>query len=185
MPDKMSQEKIATAAAYGAEVVITPTPSTRLARELLLRLRPSGRGDPGRLQAEQYANLANPDAHYRTTGPEIWEQTGGELDAIVFSVGTGGTISGVGRYFKERKPEVLIVGADPEGSVSTADDAHPIGTPTSSRGSARTAWPATLRPKRRRRIDPRLRPRLLPDRAALAREEAARRRLGGSTCGRR
>ena len=82
--------------------------------------------------------MANPEAHYLTTAPEIWEQTdGGEIDVIVISVGTGGTISGVGRYFKEHKPEVLIVGADPEGSVYTEDANHPPAR-TSSRESART-----------------------------------------------
>src|SRR3954471_6429732 len=129
MPDKMSQEKISRLRGYGAEVVITPTAvehdspesyysvSSRLAEEI-----------PGGYKPDQYSNMANPDAHYRVTGPEIWEQTGGDIDAIVISVGTGGTISGVGRYFKDRKPEVLIVGADPEGSVYTAAeevDVHP------------------------------------------------------------
>src|SRR6187551_3370051 len=111
MPDKMSQEKISMLRAYGAEVIITPTAvepdspesyysvSSRLAEEI-----------PGGYKPDQYANLSNPDAHYRTTGPEIWEQTEGEVDAIVISVGTGGTISGIGRFFKERKPEVKIVG---------------------------------------------------------------------------
>src|ERR1700752_3788854 len=129
MPDKMSNEKIAMLRAYGAEVVITPTAvehdspesyysvSDRLAEEI-----------PGGYKPDQYSNMNNPEAHYCTTGPEIWEQTGGDIDAIVISVGTGGTISGVGRYFKERKPGVLIVGADPEGSVYTArdvSDLHP------------------------------------------------------------
>src|SRR6184192_3283238 len=129
MPDKMSQEKISMLRGYGAEVVITPTAvehdspesyysvSSRLAEEI-----------PGGFKPDQYSNMSNPEAHYEVTGPEIWEQTDGEIDAIVISVGTGGTITGVGRYFKERKPEVLIVGADPEGSVYTArggDDVHP------------------------------------------------------------
>src|SRR6187401_492789 len=126
MPDKMSQEKISMLRAYGAEVVITPTAvdahspesyyavSDRLAEEI-----------PGGFKPDQYSNPANPQAHYETTGPELWEQTGGEVDAVVVSVGTGGSISGIGKYFKERKPDVLIVGADPEGSVFTSDDAHP------------------------------------------------------------
>src|SRR5213596_1682229 len=139
LPDKMSQEKISMLRAYGAEVVICPTAvehdspesyysvSDRLAEEI-----------PGGFKPDQYSNMANPEAHYRFTGPEIWEQTGGELDAVVVSVGTGGTISGLGRYFKERRPETLIVGVDPEGSVYTAKeerDVHPyfvegIGTDT-------------------------------------------------------
>src|SRR3989454_5009167 len=103
MPDKMSQEKIALLRAYGAEVVITPTAvehdspesyysvSDRLAEEI-----------PGGFKPDQYSIMSNPEAHYQITGPEIWEQTdGGQVDAIVVSVGTGGTISGLGRFFKE------------------------------------------------------------------------------------
>ncbi len=146
MPDKMSQEKISMLRAYGAEVIITPTAvepdspessysgSSRLAEEI-----------PGGVKPDQYSNMSNPEAHYLTTGPEIWEQTGGELDAIVISVGTGGTISGVGRYFKERKPEVLIVGADPEGSVYTADEAHPL-HPYLVEGIGKDTWPRTMDP---------------------------------------
>src|SRR5687768_6384864 len=124
MPDKMSQEKISLLRAYGAEVVITPTAvdadspesyysvSSRLAEEI-----------PGGFKPDQYSNLSNPEAHYTMTAPELWEQTdGGDIEALVISVGTGGTISGIGRYFKERKSDVLIVGADPEGSVYTAND---------------------------------------------------------------
>ena len=145
MPDKMSQEKISMLRAYGAEVVITPTAvdpsspesyysvSDRLAEEI-----------PGGFKPDQYSNPANPEAHYETTGPEIWEQTdGGAIEAIVISVGTGGTITGVGRYFKERKPEVRIVGVDPEGSVFTADDEHPVG-PYLVEGIGKEHWPETL-----------------------------------------
>ena len=147
MPDKMSQEKISLLRAYGAEVVITPTAvdhdspesyysvSDRLAEEI-----------PGGFKPDQYSNMSNPDAHYETTGPEIWEQTGGEIDALVISVGTGGTISGVGRYFKERRPEVLIVGADPEGSVYTArrdGDLHPYLV----EGIGKDTWPKTMDPE--------------------------------------
>src|SRR4029078_3871565 len=90
--------------------------------------------------------MSNPEAHYLHTGPEIFEQTGGEVDAIVISVGTGGTISGVGRFFKEHKPEVLIVGADPEGSVYTAQeeaDVHPYLV----EGIGKDIWPPTMAPE--------------------------------------
>jgi cystathionine beta-synthase len=82
---------------------------------------------PGAYKPDQYTNRGNPDAHYETTGPEIWEQTGGEVDALVIAVGTGGTISGAGRYIKEQNPDVRIVGADPEGSIYTSgeDKMHP------------------------------------------------------------
>jgi cystathionine beta-synthase len=146
MPDKMSQEKISMLRAYGAEVVICPTAvepdspesyysvSDRLAEEI-----------PGGFKPDQYSNMSNPEAHYRITGPEIWEQTGGEIDAVVISVGTGGTISGVGRYFKERKPEVLIVGADPEGSVYTAKDERDV-HPYLVEGIGKDTWPKTMDP---------------------------------------
>jgi cystathionine beta-synthase len=101
---------------------------------------------PGGFKPDQYSNPANPEAHYETTGPEVWEQTGGEVDAIVVSVGTGGSISGIGRYFKERKPSVLIVGADPEGSVFTADDGHPL-HPYLVEGIGKDTWPSTMDPE--------------------------------------
>jgi cystathionine beta-synthase len=145
MPDKMSQEKISMLRAYGAEVVITPTAvdphspesyyavSDRLAEEI-----------PGGFKPDQYSNLANPEAHYATTGPEIWEQTeGGRVDAVVVSVGTGGTITGVGRYFKEHGSSARIVAVDPEGSVFTADDEHPEG-PYLVEGIGKECWPDTL-----------------------------------------
>jgi len=148
MPDKMSQEKIALLRAYGAEVVITPTAvehdspesyysvSDRLAEEI-----------PGGFKPDQYSNMNNPEAHYRITGPEIFEDTdGGDIDAIVVSVGTGGTISGVGRYFKEHKPEVLIVGADPEGSVYTATSDAGV-HPYLVEGIGKDTWPKTMDPK--------------------------------------
>ena len=145
MPDKMSQEKISMLRAYGAEVVITPTAvdhdspesyysvSSRLAEEI-----------PGGFKPDQYSNMANPRAHYETTAPEIWEQTdSGDVDAIVISVGTGGTISGIGRYFHEHKPGVRIVGVDPEGSIYTAkghDDLHPYLV----EGIGKDTWPETI-----------------------------------------
>ncbi|HEY8428080.1 MAG TPA: cystathionine beta-synthase [Sandaracinaceae bacterium] len=118
MPDKMSQEKIASLRAYGARVVVCPTAvepedprsyysvAERLARET-----------PGAFYTRQYENLDNPGGHYASTGPELWEQTGGEIDVLVAGLGTGGTITGTGRYLKERKPEVQLVGVDPVGSL--------------------------------------------------------------------
>jgi cystathionine beta-synthase len=143
MPDKMSQEKISLLRAYGAEVVICPyavapespesyySVSDRLAEEI-----------PGAYKPDQYTNPGNPDAHYETTGPEIWEQTGGEIDALVIAVGTGGTISGTGRYLKEQKPDLLVVGADPEGSIYTAGEErmHPYLV----EGVGEDFWPETF-----------------------------------------
>src|SRR5881396_2638143 len=126
LPDKMSAEKIRLLKAYGAEVVITQTNvppdspdsyngvADRLTREI-----------PGAWRPNQFANLANPEVHYRTTGPEIWDQTEGRITVFVAGCGTGGTISGVGRYLKEQNPEVRIVGADPEGSVLSGDSPKP------------------------------------------------------------
>ena len=159
MPDKMSQEKISMLRAYGAEVVITPTAvepdspesyysvSDRLAEEI-----------PGGFKPDQYSNPSNPEAHYETTGPEIWEQTDeGQVDAIVISVGTGGTITGVGRYFKEHRPEVLIVGVDPEGSVFTADERAPAGA-VPRRGDRQGALAVDPGSRGRRRVGARLGP---------------------------
>jgi cystathionine beta-synthase len=126
LPDKMSAEKVLLLKAYGAEIVITPTSvppdspesyngvADRLTREILGAWRPN-----------QFSNLANPEVHYRTTGPEIWEQTGGRITALVAGVGTGGTISGAGLYLKEQDPTIKIVGADPEGSVLSGDSPKP------------------------------------------------------------
>jgi cystathionine beta-synthase len=126
LPDKMSSEKIALLKAYGADVVITPTSvapdspesyngvADRLAREI-----------PGAWRPNQFTNLANPEVHYRMTGPEIWDQTDGQITAFVAGIGTGGTISGVARYLKERKPDIKIIGADPEGSVLSGGSPKP------------------------------------------------------------
>ena len=126
MPDKMSQEKISLLRAYGAEVVICPTAVPPDSPESYYRVADRLASEiPGAFQPNQYRNPENPIAHYRTTGPEIWEQTDGRLTAFVCGVGTGGTISGAGRYLKERDPDVLIVGADPEGSLYSGDEARP------------------------------------------------------------
>jgi len=127
MPDKMSKEKIDLLRAYGAEVVVCPTNvepespesyysvSDRLAAEI-----------PGAFKPNQYFNMANPEAHYRSTGPELWEQSGGRITHLVAGVGTGGTISGVGRYLKERNPAIQVIGADPVGSIYSAPSAADV-----------------------------------------------------------
>ncbi|HET7043639.1 MAG TPA: pyridoxal-phosphate dependent enzyme, partial [Gaiellaceae bacterium] len=98
---------------------------------------------PGGFKPDQYANMNNPRSHYEHTGPEILEQTGGELDAIVISVGTGGTISGVGRFFREHRPDVKIVGVDPEGSIYTARDESEL-HPYLVEGIGKDTWPETI-----------------------------------------
>ncbi len=118
MPDKMSSEKVDALRAYGAKVVICPTavePSDP--RSYYSVARKIVEETPGAFYANQYHNPANPEAHYLSTAPEIWEQTGGGFDVFVSGMGTGGTLSGCGRYFKERNPDVKIVGVDPIGSL--------------------------------------------------------------------
>ena len=126
MPDKMSKEKIDLLRAYGAEVVVAPTDvapdsprsyyrvADRLTREI-----------PGAFQPNQYANPANPQTHYETTGPELWRQTDGKLTHLVVGVGTGGTITGTARYLKEQNPAIEVIGADPVGSIYSNEEVHP------------------------------------------------------------
>jgi cystathionine beta-synthase len=140
MADKQSEEKRALLRAYGAEVVVCPTDvdpddersyyrvSDRLAREI-----------PGAWKPDQYSNPANPRAHYETTGPEIWEATEGRVTHLVVALGTGGTVSGVGRYLKERDSSVVVVGADPDGSVYSGAAPHPYLT----EGIGEDFWPTT------------------------------------------
>ena len=114
MPETMSVERRNLIAAYGAELVLTPGSegmpgANRRAEELLAEI-------PGSFPAGQFVNPANPLVHYRTTGPEIWEDTDGEVDAFVAGVGTGGTLSGTGRYLHERKPDMYVVAVEPEES---------------------------------------------------------------------
>ena len=122
LPNKMSPEKVSLLEAYGAKTVITPTAvgpdspenynsvADRLLKEIPNAWRPG-----------QFTNQENPMAHYLGTGPEIWEDTGGEIDAFVAGAGTCGTISGIGRFLKEKRPGVKIIGADPEGSILSGD----------------------------------------------------------------
>ena len=138
-PDKVAPEKLTLLRAYGAEVVVCPTNvdrsspmsyysvADRLTREI-----------PGAFQPNQYFNQRNPEAHYRSTGPEIWRQTDGRITALVASVGTGGTITGTGRYLKEQNPAVRIIGADPEGSIYSGP-VHPYKV----EGVGEDFWPET------------------------------------------
>lgn len=117
VPDKVSQEKIDLLKAYGAEVIVCPTAVDPHGPESYHSVAARVAKERGAFRPDQYNNMANPEAHYRTTGPEIWEQTEGKLDAFVAGVGTGGTISGTARYLKEQNPKVKVIGVDPEGSM--------------------------------------------------------------------
>src|SRR5437762_4957827 len=118
MADKQSPEKQALLRAYGAEVVLCPTNVAPQSPESYYSVaKRLARDIPGAFQPDQYWNMNNPAAHERTTGPEIWRQTGGSITHLVASAGTGGTVSGMGHYLKSRKSSLVIVGADPEGSV--------------------------------------------------------------------
>jgi cystathionine beta-synthase len=143
MADKQSKEKQDLLRAYGAEVVVCPTdvapedPTSyySVAAELAAR--------PGHFRPDQYSNPANPQAQYDTSGPEIWHQTDGQVGVFVAGVGTGGTISGIGRYLKEQQPGIVVVGVDPEGSIYTAasDDAV---TTYLTEGVGEDFWPDTF-----------------------------------------
>jgi len=118
MPDKMSKEKQDTLKAFGAQVVVTPTSVPADSPESYYSVAKRIAAEtPNSFYLNQYHNRDNVEAHYRLTGPEIWEQTGGRFDAFVAGIGTGGTMSGCGRFFKEKNPKILNVGADPMGSV--------------------------------------------------------------------
>lgn len=118
MPDKMSQEKILLLRAYGARVVVTPTAvEPEDPRSYYSVARRLVEETPNSILANQYHNPVNPQSHYDTTGPEVWEQTGGRITHFVAGMGTGGTITGIGRYLKEKNPAVQIIGVDPIGSV--------------------------------------------------------------------
>jgi cystathionine beta-synthase len=143
MPDKMSREKIALLRAFGAEVVVCPTNvepddpasyysvSNRLSEEI-----------PGAWKPDQYSNPNNPRAHYEQTGPEIYEQLGDELHVLVLGVGTGGTVTGIGGYLRERLPSLEIVGADPEGSIYHSPEIRPY----LIEGVGEDFWPTTFDP---------------------------------------
>lgn len=140
MPDKMSAEKISLLRAYGAEVVVCPTavPPEHPESYYSVAERITAT-TPGAFRPNQYANPANPESHVRSTGPEIWEQTSGRITHFVAGIGTGGTISGVGRYLKSMNPDIQIVGADPAGSVYSGG----TGRPYLVEGIGEDFWPTT------------------------------------------
>jgi len=143
LPDKVGEDKRNVLTAYGAEIVVTPTSvapedpnsyysvSDRLAREI-----------PGAFKPNQYSNPNGPLSHYETTGPEIWADTEGKITHFVAGVGTGGTISGVGKYLKEQNPDIQIIGADPEGSVYSGG----TGRPYLVEGVGEDFWPTAYDP---------------------------------------
>ena len=140
MPDKIAEEKRSLLRAYGAEVVVCPTSvSPEHPDSYYSVARRLTEETPGAWMPNQYANPHNPTAHVHTTGPEIWEQTAGRITHFVASIGTGGTISGVGRYLKSRNPDIQIVGADPEGSVYSGGG----GRPYLVEGIGEDFWPDT------------------------------------------
>jgi cystathionine beta-synthase len=141
MPDKMSREKIDTLRAFGAEVVVCPTAVEPDSPQSYYRVADRLTEEiAGAFQPNQYFNSANPQAHYASTGPELWRQSGGRVTHLVIAVGTGGTISGAGRYLKEQSPELEVIGADPEGSIYAGGPVHPYRV----EGIGEDFWPDSL-----------------------------------------
>jgi cystathionine beta-synthase len=150
MPDKMSQEKVRLLKAFGAEVIITPTavPPDHPDNYVMMAKR-IAHETPNAILANQFDNQANPDAHYDTTGPEIWEQTDGRVTHFVYASGTGGTITGVGRFLKEKNPKVQVIAGDPVGSIlaemwRTQGQSKPEGVPYKVEGIGQDKVPGTL-----------------------------------------
>ncbi|MDF1502116.1 pyridoxal-phosphate dependent enzyme [Roseisolibacter sp. H3M3-2] len=154
MPDKMSQEKVRLLKAFGAEVIVTPTAvAPDHPDNYVMWAKRIAEATPNAILANQFYNQANPDAHYATTGPELWEQTEGRITHFVASAGTGGTVTGVGRYLKEKNPDIQIVCGDPTGSIlaelwrqsrgrGTTD--KPVGAPYKVEGIGQDKLPSTL-----------------------------------------
>jgi cystathionine beta-synthase len=145
MPDKMSKEKIDLLRAYGAEVVVAPTDVAPDSPQSYYRVADRLTAEiPDAFQPNQYFNQANPQAHYESTGPELWEQTAGRITHLIAGVGTGGTVTGSVRYLRERNPDLVVIGADPEGSIYSggADDVRPYLV----EGVGEDFWPETFDP---------------------------------------
>ena len=150
MPDKMSQEKVRLLKAFGAEVIVTPTavPPDHPDNYVMMAKR-IAEETPNAILANQFYNEANPEAHYATTGPEIWEQTSGRVTHFVYAAGTGGTITGVGRYLKEKNPRIQVVAGDPVGSIlaemwRSKGESKPEGVPYKVEGIGQDKIPGTL-----------------------------------------
>jgi cystathionine beta-synthase len=144
MPDKMSREKIDLLRAYGAEVVVAPTEVPPDSPESYYRVADRLTEEiPGAFQPNQYFNQANPEAHYHATGPEIWRQTAGRITHFVAGVGTGGTITGAGRFLKERNSDIEVIGADPVGSIYAGGEVKPYLV----EGVGEDFWPESFDPE--------------------------------------
>lgn len=150
MPDKMSQEKVRLLKAFGAEVIITPTavPPDHPDNYVIMAKR-IAKETPNAVLANQFYNEANPDAHFATTGPELWEQTNGRVTHFVGAAGTGGTLTGIGRYLKSKNPKVQIIGGDPQGSIlaehwRSQEARHSDGAPYKVEGIGQDKVPGTL-----------------------------------------
>lgn len=138
-PDKVSEDKRNVLKAYGAEVVVCPTAVAPEHPDSYYNVSDKLASQPGAWKPDQYSNPNNPRSHYEETGPEIWRQTDGRITHFVCGMGTGGTISGVGRYLKEQNPEVKVIGADPAGSVYSGGS----GRPYLVEGVGEDFWPET------------------------------------------
>jgi cystathionine beta-synthase len=150
MPDKMSQEKVRLLKAFGAEVIVTPTavPPDHPDNYVMMAKR-IAQETPNAILANQFYNEANPDAHYATTGPELWEQTDGRITHFISSAGTGGTTTGVGRYLKEKNPNIKVIVGDPVGSIlaelwRSKGQSKPEGVPYKVEGVGQDKLPDTL-----------------------------------------
>jgi cystathionine beta-synthase len=150
MPDKMSQEKVRLLKAFGAEVIVTPTAvAPDHPDNYVMMAKRIAEETPNAILANQFYNQANTDAHYATTGPELWEQTEGRITHFVAAAGTGGTITGVGRYLKEKNPRIKIISGDPQGSILAelwrSKGTHKIeGAPYKVEGIGQDKLPGTL-----------------------------------------